>query len=55
MATSFSANTRAHPAESATKSRVEHIGVAVIGAGFGAAVHIPALKYLDGVDIVAIV
>jgi len=55
MATPFSANTRAHPAESATKSRVEHIGVAVIGAGFGAAVHIPALKYLDGVDIVAIV
>jgi predicted dehydrogenase len=29
--------------------------VAVLGTGFGAAVHIPALKYLDGVDIVAIV
>jgi predicted dehydrogenase len=31
------------------------IGVAVLGTGFGEAVHIPALKHLDGVNIVVVV
>lgn len=31
------------------------IGVAVLGTGFGAAVHIPALKYIDDVEIAAVV
>ena len=31
------------------------IGVAVLGTGFGEAVHIPALKHLDGVDLVSVV
>jgi len=31
------------------------IGVAILGTGFGEAVHIPALKHLDDVDIVAVV
>jgi predicted dehydrogenase len=39
----------------ATKSRSQSIGVAVIGTGFGASVHIPALKYVEGVEIVAVV
>lgn len=31
------------------------IGVAVFGTGFGAAVHLPALKYLENVNIVSVV
>jgi predicted dehydrogenase len=31
------------------------IGVAVLGTGFGEAVHIPALKHLDDVDLVSVV
>jgi len=39
-------------------SRITHDGpirVAVIGLGFGSAVHIPALKYLDDTEVVAVV
>ncbi len=43
------------PAGDSSRSRTGSIGVAVLGTGFGAAVHLPALKYLDDVDIVTVV
>src|SRR3990170_8416460 len=48
MATSF--HLTAQPARSKGPLRV-----AVFGTGFGATVHIPALKYLEDVEIAAIV
>jgi len=55
MAHSYSSPSLANSERPASKSRSHTLGVAVLGIGFGASVHIPALKYLEGVDIVAVV
>ncbi len=55
MANPFSAQTLANRGHPAAKPRSGALGVAVLGTGFGATVHIPALKYVEGVEIVAVV
>ena len=53
MTASFRAGTHPSPTRSDLSKR--KIRVAVIGTGFGAAVHIPALMHLDATEVVAVV
>lgn len=54
MSTSY--RSRAFPGHAPSSAPLTgSIGVAVLGTGFGEAVHIPALKHLDDVNIVAVV
>lgn len=55
MSTSYRSRAFRAPGASAPPNITGPIGVAVIGTGFGEAVHIPALKHLDDVTIVAVV
>lgn len=43
------------PGKPGLRPRTAPLNVAVIGTGFGASVHLPALKHIDGVETVAIV
>ncbi len=43
------------PGRTGLKPRTAPLNVAVIGTGFGASVHLPALKHIDGVETVAVV
>ncbi len=55
MATLPTYRTAHLPVGATQKSPPGRIRVAVIGTGFGAAVHVPAVKHFDDVDLVAIV
>ncbi|HWV36581.1 MAG TPA: Gfo/Idh/MocA family oxidoreductase [Thermomicrobiales bacterium] len=47
-------STRVRSRKKATPEREAPIRIAVIGTGFGASVHIPALAHVDGTEIVAV-
>lgn len=55
MSNRYSNQPPARRAQAPDPGRPEALRVAVLGTGFGASVHIPALKYLDQVEIVAVV